>query len=147
RCAETGVHGVERAHAEQQVGGSRDVEMFVGERPLDLTGGTGAVETHHRDLVGTVHSRPRLGYAMRVSDELPLGPVLRVGKAEVRVGTCSWTDKTLVNDTKWYPKKTMSAAERLAFYAARFPVVEADSTYYRPPSEQLATGWAERTPP
>jgi uncharacterized protein YecE (DUF72 family) len=82
-----------------------------------------------------------------MADELPMGPVLRVGKADVRVGTCSWTDKTLVNDTKWYPKKTMSAAERLAFYAARFPVVEADSTYYRPPSEQLATGWAERTPP
>jgi uncharacterized protein YecE (DUF72 family) len=82
-----------------------------------------------------------------VTEELQLGPVLRVGTADVRVGTCSWTDKTLVKDTKWYPKKTMTAAERLAFYAARFPLVEADSTYYRPPSEQLASGWAERTPP
>src|SRR5262249_15370113 len=64
-----------------------------------------------------------------------------------RVGTCSWTDKTLVNEATWYPKKSMSAAERLAYYAARFPAVEADSTYYRPPSEQLTSGWAERTPP
>jgi uncharacterized protein YecE (DUF72 family) len=82
-----------------------------------------------------------------MTDELALGPVLRLGQAEVRVGTCSWTDKTLVNDTKWYPKKSMSAAERLAYYAARFPAVEADSTYYRPPSDQLTSGWAERTPP
>src|SRR3712207_7245917 len=29
----------------------------------------------------------------------------------------------------------------------RSPVVEADSTYYHPPSRSLAEGWAERTPP
>jgi uncharacterized protein YecE (DUF72 family) len=40
----------------------------------------------------------------------------------------------------------MSAAERLAYYARAFPLVEADSTYYRPPGEQLTRGWAERTP-
>lgn len=81
-----------------------------------------------------------------MSQALALGPVLHIGGAEVRVGTCSWTDKTLVKDTDWYPKRTMSAAERLAFYGERFSVVEADSTYYRPPSRQLTGGWAERTP-
>jgi uncharacterized protein YecE (DUF72 family) len=40
----------------------------------------------------------------------------------------------------------MSAAERLAFYARNFSLVEADSTYYRPPGEQLTRGWADRTP-
>jgi uncharacterized protein YecE (DUF72 family) len=40
----------------------------------------------------------------------------------------------------------MSAAERLAYYSSRFAVVEADNTYYGPPSRQLAEGWAERTP-
>ena len=40
----------------------------------------------------------------------------------------------------------MTAAERLAFYAAQFSVVEADSTYYRPPSPELTGGWAERSP-
>jgi uncharacterized protein YecE (DUF72 family) len=40
----------------------------------------------------------------------------------------------------------MSAAERLAYYAARFSLAEADSTYYFPPSPQLAQGWADRTP-
>jgi uncharacterized protein YecE (DUF72 family) len=81
-----------------------------------------------------------------VTSSATLGPVLHVGDAEVRVGTCSWTDKTLIKDAAWYPKKSMSAAERLAFYAARFSVVEADSTYYRPPSPELTGGWAERTP-
>jgi uncharacterized protein YecE (DUF72 family) len=79
--------------------------------------------------------------------DLTLAPVLRIGTALVRSGTCSWTDPTLVKGTEWYPKKSMSAAERLAFYAARFPVVEADSTYYHPPSTALAEGWVERTPP
>jgi uncharacterized protein YecE (DUF72 family) len=81
-----------------------------------------------------------------MADALELGPVLRIDGAEVRVGTCSWTDRTLVKETDWYPKRSMSAAERLAFYGARFSVVEADSTYYGPPSRQLTEGWAERTP-
>ena len=66
---------------------------------------------------------------------MELGPVFSVGDGEVRVGTCSWTDKTLIQDAAWYPKKTMTAAERLAYYAAQSPLVEADSTYYRPPTE------------
>jgi uncharacterized protein YecE (DUF72 family) len=81
-----------------------------------------------------------------MSEPLELGPVLHVDGAEVRVGTCSWTDRTLIKDTDWYPKRSMSAAERLAYYSARFAVVEADSTYYGPPSRRLAEGWAERTP-
>lgn len=64
----------------------------------------------------------------------------------VLVGTCSWTDRTLTNETDWYPKKSMSAADRLKFYASRFSIAEADSTYYFPPSPDLARGWAERTP-
>jgi uncharacterized protein YecE (DUF72 family) len=69
-----------------------------------------------------------------------------VQRTNILVGTCSWTDPTLVKETDWYPKRSMSAAERLAYYAARFSLAEADSTYYFPPSPQLAQGWAERTP-
>lgn len=72
--------------------------------------------------------------------------MLRLGGAEVRTGTCSWTDPTLVKDADWYPKKSMSAAERLAFYAAHFPVVEVDSTYYWPPTPKMAEDWVDRTP-
>lgn len=75
-----------------------------------------------------------------------LGPVIERADARVLVGTCSWTDKTLTDGTDWYPKRTMSAAERLAFYAARYPIAEADSTYYFPPRPELVKGWVERTP-
>ena len=67
-----------------------------------------------------------------------MGPVLEVGGARVLVGTCSWTDATLVKETAWYPRKSMKAADRLAFYAARYPIVEVDSTYYFPPTPELA---------
>jgi len=66
---------------------------------------------------------------------------------DILVGTCSWTDKTLVKDTDWYPRKSMSAADRLAYYAERYPIAEADSTYYFPPTAQLTQGWAEHSPP
>jgi uncharacterized protein YecE (DUF72 family) len=78
--------------------------------------------------------------------ELALGPVLHAGRARVLVGTCSWTDATLVKETDWYPRRSMRAAERLAYYAARYPLVEVDSTYYFPPTPELAAGWVERTP-
>jgi uncharacterized protein YecE (DUF72 family) len=69
-----------------------------------------------------------------------------VSDGRILVGTCSWTDKTLTEETDWYPKRSMTAAERLAYYSARYPIVEADSTYYFPPSRQLTKSWAERTP-
>jgi uncharacterized protein YecE (DUF72 family) len=62
------------------------------------------------------------------------------------MGSCSWTDPTLVKETDWYPKRTMSPEERLRLYASRFPLTELDSTYYAPPAEQQARLWAERTP-
>ena len=64
---------------------------------------------------------------------------------DIRVGTASWTDKTLI-DSGWYPKKSMSAKERLAFYADRFRMVEVDATYYFPPTQDLAGLWKRRTP-
>jgi uncharacterized protein YecE (DUF72 family) len=80
------------------------------------------------------------------ADEQTLGPGVELHGHAVLTGSCSWTDKTLVQDADWYPKRTMSAEERLRFYAAQFPLTEVDSTYYAPPSEQQARLWAERTP-
>jgi uncharacterized protein YecE (DUF72 family) len=62
----------------------------------------------------------------------------------IRVGTCSWTDKTMVR--AWYPKHVRTAADRLRYYASRFDTVEVDSTFYALPSEQNAALWVERTP-
>ena len=64
---------------------------------------------------------------------------------EIRVGTASWTDKTLLA-SGWYPAEANNPEKRLAYYASRFPMVEVDSTYYAPPAEQTAKLWAERTP-
>jgi len=80
------------------------------------------------------------------TEESRLGPSLKLDGHLVLTGSCSWTDKTLVEDSDWYPRRTMSAEERLRFYASRFPLTEIDSTYYAPPAEQQARLWAERTP-
>jgi uncharacterized protein YecE (DUF72 family) len=63
----------------------------------------------------------------------------------IRVGTASWTDRTLL-ESGWYPDSADTAEKRLAHYAQQFPLVEVDSTYYSPPAEQTASLWAERTP-
>jgi uncharacterized protein YecE (DUF72 family) len=83
-------------------------------------------------------------FVMAGSSEI--GAAVTVAGHAVLCGTCSWTDKTLVQETDWYPARSMSAEDRLRFYAARFPIVEVDSTYYAPPAEQQARLWAERTP-
>ncbi len=66
--------------------------------------------------------------------------------AQIKIGTCSWTDPTLTENDLFYPELKMTAEERLGFYAERFPIVEVDSTYYAPPSEKVAGLWVERTP-
>ena len=63
----------------------------------------------------------------------------------IRVGTCSWTDPTMVR--AWYPTSVRTAADRLRYYAARFDTVEVDSSYYGMPTPDTARLWAERTPP
>jgi uncharacterized protein YecE (DUF72 family) len=63
----------------------------------------------------------------------------------ILVGSCSWADKSLV-DSGWYPRSARSAEERLRYYAARFPVVEVDSTYYAIPLRRNSELWVERTP-
>jgi uncharacterized protein YecE (DUF72 family) len=63
----------------------------------------------------------------------------------IKVGTASWTDKTLIA-SGWYPADVTTPEERLRFYAKQFGVVEVDSTYYTPPNERNSVAWAERTP-
>jgi uncharacterized protein YecE (DUF72 family) len=72
---------------------------------------------------------------------------LEVGPGRVLVGTASWTDPTMTAAGVFYPAGADSAEERLQFYAATFPVVEVDATYYALPAERTAQLWADRTPP
>lgn len=85
----------------------------------------------------------------RVPDDV-LGAPITVGagrtRHEVRVGTASWTDPTIVKGGVFYPRGVSSAEDRLRYYAEQFPVVEVDSTYYSLPERATASLWAERTP-
>ena len=66
--------------------------------------------------------------------------------ATIRVGTCSWTDPTLINSGRFYPDSARSAEARLQYYASQFNIVEVDSSYYALPNERNSYLWAERTP-
>jgi uncharacterized protein YecE (DUF72 family) len=81
---------------------------------------------------------------VRVTEQL--GAPAWTGQHTVLTGSCSWTDKTLVEEADWYPQRTMSAEERLRYYAAQLPLTEVDSTYYAPPAERQVALWASRTP-
>jgi uncharacterized protein YecE (DUF72 family) len=64
----------------------------------------------------------------------------------IRVGTCSWAEKTLVESGEFYPRQTKSAEARLRYYASCFDTVEVDSTYYAIPEQQTVWLWGARTP-
>jgi uncharacterized protein YecE (DUF72 family) len=60
-----------------------------------------------------------------------------------------WVGTSGYNYPEWkgtfYPSD-LPAAKMLPYYAARFPTVEINYTFYRMPNEKLASGWAGQTP-
>ena len=66
--------------------------------------------------------------------------------ARILVGSCSWTDPTLIASGRFYQPGVTSAEARLRFYTEQFPIVEVDSSYYAPPSARNSALWAARTP-
>ena len=64
----------------------------------------------------------------------------------IYVGTCSWTDKSLLKSGEFYPRDVKTAEGRLRFYASRFQSVEVDSSYYAIPDRRNTHLWIERTP-
>jgi uncharacterized protein YecE (DUF72 family) len=60
-----------------------------------------------------------------------------------------WIGTSGYNYPEWkgsfYPAD-LSAAKMLPYYAARFPTVEINYTFYRMPNETLVGGWAAQTP-
>jgi uncharacterized protein YecE (DUF72 family) len=63
----------------------------------------------------------------------------------IKVGISAWTERTLIA-SGWYPRGARDAESRLGYYAARFPLVEADTTYYAIPAPRVAEAWRDRTP-
>lgn len=64
----------------------------------------------------------------------------------IHIGSCSWTEKSLIKSREFYPKGVSTAEERLRYYAGRFDTVEVDSSYYAIPLEKTVLQWSERTP-
>ncbi len=64
---------------------------------------------------------------------------------EILIGTCSWTDPTLIESGGFYPVWARSAEARLHYYASQFGLVEVDSSYYALPNERTSRLWVERT--
>jgi uncharacterized protein YecE (DUF72 family) len=60
-----------------------------------------------------------------------------------------WVGTSGYNYPEWkgsfYPSD-LPAAKMLPYYAARFPTVEINYTFYRMPNEKLVAGWAAQTP-
>jgi uncharacterized protein YecE (DUF72 family) len=60
-----------------------------------------------------------------------------------------WIGTSGYNYPEWkgsfYPAN-LAAAKMLPYYAARFPTVEINYTFYRMPTEKLVAGWAAQTP-
>ena len=73
-----------------------------------------------------------------------VGPVGRRGN--VYIGTCSWSDASLIKAKTFYPRGCNTAEKRLRYYASQFPIVEVDSSFYAMPTAQNSALWAERTP-
>jgi uncharacterized protein YecE (DUF72 family) len=67
-------------------------------------------------------------------------------RENIRVGTASWTDKTLIACGRFYPPGVNTPESRLRYYASQFPIVEVDSSYYGMPTPANAQLWAQRTP-
>jgi uncharacterized protein YecE (DUF72 family) len=73
-------------------------------------------------------------------------PVVQVGDAQIRCGTSSWADRSLVRDGGFYPRKSMKASERLSYYCSQLGVAEIATTYRFPPTPDLSRQWVQRTP-
>jgi uncharacterized protein YecE (DUF72 family) len=62
--------------------------------------------------------------------------------SELLLGTSGWDYPEWVG--KVYPPRGVT--DRLRYYAALFPIVEVNSTFYRLPPPSVAASWARRTP-
>ncbi len=71
--------------------------------------------------------------------------VLAKVMGDILIGTCSWTDPTLIESGRFYPAWARSAEARLQYYTSQFGLVEVDSSYYALLSERTSQLWVERT--
>ena len=92
-------------------------------------------------------SFPRCAEASDAGAKRNAGTTVGEFVTKILVGTLSWTDKSLIDSGRFYPAAIRTPEDRLRYYAAQFPIVEIDSSYYGIPIEQNTRLWVERTPP
>lgn len=61
----------------------------------------------------------------------------------ILIGCCGWSYPDW--EGPFYPDG-LASGEYLEFYADRFPIVEVDSSFYRPPTPRMVRAWRDRTP-
>jgi uncharacterized protein YecE (DUF72 family) len=74
-------------------------------------------------------------------------PGVALNGCRLLAGASSWADRSLVRDGSFYPSRSLSAAQRLAYYASRLPLAEVATTYRFPPTPDVARRWVTTTPP
>src|SRR5512145_342187 len=111
--------------------------------PANLVVESASASTHHSDVCGLREEPIALP-----SDVLALGAQAPVPAVIGRIstGTAGWTDKTLIQCGRFYTRVSLSANERLRFYAAHFRMVELDATYYALLAPSAAERWVQETP-
>jgi uncharacterized protein YecE (DUF72 family) len=62
---------------------------------------------------------------------------------EILVGTSGWSYRSWRGP--FFPEK-LAARLHLQFYAEAFPTTELNGVFYRTPTEEAVSGWAEQTP-
>jgi uncharacterized protein YecE (DUF72 family) len=67
-------------------------------------------------------------------------------RTDYRIGLSAWTDKSMLEEGQFYPRKTMTPEERLWWYSRFFDMVEVNSTFYALPAVDTAETWVARTP-
>lgn len=65
----------------------------------------------------------------------------------VRFATAGWADRSLVQDSPFYPKTAKTPEARLRHYASEFSLVEVDATYYALLGADLVARWIDWTGP
>ncbi|CAM6104910.1 unnamed protein product [Calypogeia fissa] len=66
---------------------------------------------------------------------------------KVLMGTCGWSDHTLLRCGRFYPASVKSAEDRLQHYSRHFPCVEVDTSTYAIPSPVSVGRWVNAVIP
>ncbi len=64
-------------------------------------------------------------------------------RTDYRISLSAWTDKSMIEEGEFYPRRTMTAEERLWWYSRYFDGVEVNSSFYAIPSPEMARTWVE----